>query len=112
MQIVGAEIFQMERGVAMEFLEVYKDVLPEYSAICQELSDGRALVLAIKGTSLAVSTLRNICGPHDPSIAKNLRQHTLRAVFGRDKVKNGIHCTDLDEDGVMECEFFFNILQK
>lgn len=35
-------------------------------------------------------------------IARHLRPTTLRALYGRDKVKNAIHCTDLPEDGVLE----------
>lgn len=30
MKIVGAEIFKLEKSVASEFLEVYKDILGEY----------------------------------------------------------------------------------
>lgn len=48
----------------------------------------------------------------DPEIAKNLRPNTIRARFGIDRVKNAIHCTDLDEDGALECEYFFSIMQK
>jgi nucleoside-diphosphate kinase len=33
-------------------------------------------------------------------------------VFGKSKAKNGVHCTDLPEDGTLEVEYFFNILQK
>jgi len=51
-------------------------------------------------------------GPHDPEIAKHLKPDSLRAKFGQDKVKNGVHCTDLSEDGVLECEYFFNQLQN
>ena len=48
----------------------------------------------------------------DPEIAKNLRPNTIRARFGLDKVKNAIHCTDLPEDGTLESEYFFSIMQK
>ena len=51
-------------------------------------------------------------GPHDPEIAKYLRPNTLRAQFGLERVRNVVHCTDLAEDGVIECEYFFNILQN
>lgn len=40
-----------------------------------------------------------------------LRPKTLRAQFGVDKVMNGVHCTDLPEDGLLETEYFFRILQ-
>ncbi len=45
-------------------------------------------------------------------MAKTVRPKSLRAVYGKDKGKNGVHCTDLPEDGVLEVEYFFNILQK
>lgn len=35
-------------------------------------------------------------------ISRHLRPNTLRALYGKDKVKNAIHCTDLPEDGVLE----------
>ena len=37
-------------------------------------------------------------GPHEVEIAKHIRPQTLRAKFGKDKVKNAVHCTDLPED--------------
>eukprot|EP00695_Tsukubamonas_globosa_P002251 TRINITY_DN3362_c0_g1_i1.p1 TRINITY_DN3362_c0_g1~~TRINITY_DN3362_c0_g1_i1.p1 ORF type:complete len:70 (-),score=5.48 TRINITY_DN3362_c0_g1_i1:31-240(-) len=58
----------------------------------------------------SVQAFRELCGPHDPEIAKILRPKTLRARFGSDKVRNGVHCTDLPDDGVLEVEFFFGLL--
>ncbi len=43
-------------------------------------------------------------------IARTLRPKTLRALFGSDKVKNAVHCTDLPEDAVLEVKF--SITQK
>ena len=42
--------------------------------------------------------LRELCGPHDPSIAKLLRSRSLRARYGKSPYQNAIHCTDLPED--------------
>lgn len=50
-------------------------------------------------------------GPCDPEIAKFLRPNTIRSKFGLDRVCNGVHCTDMAEDGVIECEYFFSIMQ-
>ena len=47
----------------------------------------------------------------DPEIAKNLRSNTIRARYGKDRVMNAIHCTDLEEDGNLESEYFFSIQQ-
>jgi nucleoside-diphosphate kinase len=34
-------------------------------------------------------------------MARNVRPRTIRAVYGKDKIKNAVHCTDLTEDGVL-----------
>jgi nucleoside-diphosphate kinase len=57
-----------------------------------------------------VESFRTLCGPHDPDLAKIVRKNTIRSVFGTDKVRNAVHCTDLPEDGIIEVEYFFNIL--
>ena len=35
-------------------------------------------------------------------IARHLRPRTIRAKFGKDKIKNAVHCTDLPDDGMLE----------
>lgn len=45
-------------------------------------------------------------------MARTLRPRTLRALFGLDKIKNGVHCTDLPEDSILEVEYFFRILDS
>ena len=37
---------------------------------------------------------------------------SLRARFGKTKVNNAVHCTDLPEDGPLEVDYFFGILQQ
>lgn len=110
--IAGIEMFNLNKEEVEEFLHVYKDVVSEFSLISEELANGRCIAIALKGESMVVKAIRKICGPHDPQIAKTLRQNTLRAIYGRDKVCNSVHCTDLDEDGQRQCEYFFSILQR
>lgn len=38
----------------------------------------------------------------EQEIARHLRPGTLRAVFGKSKIQNAVHCTDLPEDGLLE----------
>lgn len=109
-EISALEMFNLDGPTAEEFMCVYKGVLPEYSALVEHLTIGACISLEVRQED-AVNKFRELCGPHDPELAKTLRPKTIRALFGKDRVKNGIHCTDLPEDGVLESEYFFNILQ-
>jgi len=110
-EISALEIFQLEKQTAEEFLEIYKTVVPEYHAMVDQLASGPCVALEIRSDSDVVSSFRETAGPMDPEIARHIRPQTLRAKFGIDRVRNGVHCTDLPEDGPLESEFFFSILQ-
>jgi len=102
-------LWHLDKACAEEFIEVYKGVLPEYFDMVNQLCAGACLVLEVRQND-AVNSFRKLVGPHDPEVAKHLRPETLRAQFGLDRVRNAIHCTDLPEDGLLEVEYFFNIL--
>lgn len=110
-EISALQMFYLDRPTSEEFLEVYKGVLPEFPSLAEHLTTGPCIALEIRQED-AVNAFRGLCGPHDPELAKTLRPNTIRAMFGVDRVKNALHCTDLPEDGVLECEYFFTILQK
>ena len=112
LKITAIEMFNLNKEEVEEFLEVYKGVLPEYGLLIEEMKNGNLIAMMIQGEGNVVQSLRKICGPHDPQVAKVLRGDSLRSEFGKDKVKNGIHCTDLEDDGILECEFFFSVMQK
>ena len=111
LQVTAMEMFKLDREAAEEFLEVYKTVVPEYNAMLGHMESGPCLVLELSGED-AVKTLREVAGPADPVIAKHIRPGSLRAKYGHTKVLNALHVTDLPEDGILESEFFFSILQK
>lgn len=108
-EISAMRVWYMDKATAEEFTEVYKGVLPEYHDMVGQLCAGPSLVMEVRQED-AVQSFRTLAGPHDPEVAKHLRPNTLRAKFGIDRVKNGIHATDLAEDGLLEVEYFFNIL--
>ncbi|KAL8594761.1 hypothetical protein ACOMHN_047479 [Nucella lapillus] len=130
---VGAtQMLTLEKANAEEFLEVYKGVVHEFPALVSELTSGPCLALEITGgnnTAPVAVAFRELAGPADPEIARHLRPRTLRALFGSDKVKNAVHCTDLPDDGQLEVknavhctdlpddgqlevEYFFRILDR
>jgi nucleoside-diphosphate kinase len=125
--VSALELFTLDKSAAEEFLEVYKGVLPEYYATVEQLTSGPLIAMEIRApprrleshdaegrplNQSVVSAFRQLVGPGDPEVAKHIRPRTLRAVFGINKVKNAVHATDLEEDGVLESSYFFNILQQ
>jgi len=108
-EISACEMFSMSRPMIEEFYGVYKGVLPEYLPLIEHISNGPTIMLEIRQED-AVAAFREFVGPYDPEIAKHLRSNTMRAKFGQDRVKNAVHCTDLPEDGGLECQYFFDIL--
>lgn len=69
--------------------------------MAEELTQGMCFALEVRQEN-AVQAFRQVVGPHDPEIARVVRPNTLRAKHGSDKIYNALHCTDLEEDGVLE----------
>lgn len=109
LEISALELHTMDKVNAEEFYEVYKGVVSEFTSMVGELTLGPCIAMEITGEE-AHAKFREFVGPADPEIARHLRQHTLRAKFGLDKIKNAVHCTDLPEDGSLEVQYFFHIL--
>lgn len=109
-EISAMQMFHLDKPTAEEFLEIYRGVLPEYIPTTEQMCTGPCIVMEVRQEN-AVESFRSLVGPMDPEIAKNLRPNTLRAKYGFDRVKNGIHCTDLPDDGVLESQYFFQIQQ-
>ncbi|KAM7178118.1 nucleoside diphosphate kinase homolog 7 isoform 2-T2 [Macrochelys suwanniensis] len=100
-EISALQLFNMERANVEEFYEIYKGVVAEYAEMVTELCSGPCIALEIRQLD-PQNVFRDFCGPSDPEIARHLRPGTLRAIFGKNKIQNAVHCTDLPEDGLLE----------
>eukprot|EP00873_Tetraselmis_striata_P014003 jgi/Tetstr1/434267/TSEL_023374.t1 len=113
--ITAMELFHIDRANAAEFYEVYKGVVHpgEFTSMVDELSSGPFVAFEVMDPDGAdpCEPFREMCGPADPEIGKVLRPASVRAQYGLTKVNNAVHCTDLPEDGGLEVNYFFDILQ-
>lgn len=113
-QIGGLQMFKVEKKNSEEFYEIYKGVVNEYQEMVNELCNGACVALQITKPNMdgrtVVNQFREFVGPVDPNVARHLRKNTLRAQLGTDKIKNAVHCTDLEDDGCLEVEYFFKCL--
>ena len=113
--ITALQLFNLDRASAAEFMEVYEGVVPHFNDAIDQLITGPCVameVVSYREDVNAVTHLRQSAGPWDVEMAKELRPGSIRAQFGQDRVKNGIHCTDLPEDGILESQYFFDILAR
>lgn len=112
LKITALQLHFVDRANAAEFYEVYKGVVAEYTDMVTQLCSGPCIALEISSDIDAHGKFRKLCGPPDPELAKYLRPNTLRAKYGKDKIQNAIHCTDLADDSTLEVEYFFKILDS
>ncbi|XP_011309591.1 nucleoside diphosphate kinase 7 [Fopius arisanus] len=111
--ISAIQRFHVDPINAEEFLEIYKGVLSDHGAMVAELQSGPCISMEITHKDENVNVpleFRKICGPIDPDIGRQVRPNTLRAKYGKSKVQNAVHCSDLPDDGLLEVEYFFKIL--
>ena len=106
--VAGLQLMTLDPKMAHEFFAPYKGVLPRHEDIVAHCLEGQCLAVQIRSD---VASFREFCGPADIKLAQALRPKSLRATFGTSVVKNAVHCTDLEEDGFLECNYFFNVLQ-
>eukprot|EP01025_Chloroclados_australasicus_P062386 TRINITY_DN8194_c0_g2_i1.p1 TRINITY_DN8194_c0_g2~~TRINITY_DN8194_c0_g2_i1.p1 ORF type:complete len:352 (-),score=39.17 TRINITY_DN8194_c0_g2_i1:244-1299(-) len=113
--ITALELFHLDKANAAEFYEVYRGVVApgEYNGMVEELISGPFIAFEVKAADGGdcVEGFRELCGPSDPKLGEILRPNSIRAKFGENKVRNAVHCTDLEEDGELEVQYFFDILQ-
>jgi len=104
--------FHITTNMAEEFFDAYRGIFCDYAAMIENLCSGPVLAVAISHRSSydTVSDFREFAGPTNPKLAKVLRPESLRARFGSGMLDNVLHCTDLPEDGEMECRYFFETL--
>ncbi|KAG8343965.1 putative nucleoside diphosphate kinase [Trypanosoma vivax] len=109
--ITALGMYTLSMADAEDFLEVYNGVVPEYKRLVEQMSSGPCWAVQVCSEN-PVHALRTVCGPHDPEVCHVLFPHSIRSKFGIDRTRNGVHCTDLEEDAPLESEFFFSLMQN
>ena len=105
--------FHISLNMAENIFSAYRKIYKLYEQSLTHLCSGPCVAVLVTNPSAPESVVpdfRAFSGPMEPDIAKRLRPQSLRSVFGRDSVRNAIHCTDLPEDGEMECRYFFETI--
>ncbi|RKO97736.1 hypothetical protein CXG81DRAFT_8609 [Caulochytrium protostelioides] len=96
-------VVKLAKQDALECFEIYKGVRDDFDQLIEAIISGPMLACAVTGRKPdVVIRLRDLAGSVEPSVAAELRPESLRARFGLNRVNNGVHVTDLPEDGPLE----------
>jgi nucleoside-diphosphate kinase len=110
--ITGAGMFTLDIAQATEFYEVYRGVVDEFVELSNELASGPCVAIEVtRDGGDVVRSLRKLAGPRDVPVAKAIAPRSIRAIFGSNIVQNAVHCTDLESEAQLECEYFFSLLE-
>ncbi len=99
--------------LAEELFEVYRGIVPNYTLALEQICSAPVLAVMITTPNDeidVVTEFRALAGPVNPALAKVVRPQSLRGLYGVDETKNAVHCTDLPEDGEMECKYIFETI--
>lgn len=96
-EISAMQTFFLERNEAEEFFELYKGIHPAFHQMIDQCVSGPLIAIEIRQENV-VPAFKRLCGPHDSEKAKAQFPKSIRAFYGRDKVMNAVHCTDLESE--------------
>ncbi|CAM9681881.1 unnamed protein product [Hapterophycus canaliculatus] len=111
-EVVGLQMMNLGEAGAEELLRPYRGVVSYHADAVRHLKSGACVALKIQGGDNVVEAFREACGPADPEVARALYPESFRALLGVQQATNAVHCTDLPEDGRLECQYMFDIVAK
>jgi len=98
----GMRLARMTRAQAEGFYAVHRE-RPFFDELCSFMSRGPVVLLALERDN-AVGHLRTVIGATDPAKAD---AGTVRKLYGSNVGENAVHGSDSDENGRLECGYFF-----
>ncbi|HET9954011.1 MAG TPA: nucleoside-diphosphate kinase [Polyangiaceae bacterium] len=101
-RVLGLRQLHLSRKQAEGFYAVHRG-RPFFDELCAFMSRGPVVVAALEREE-AVQHWRNVIGATDPAKAAT---GTLRQLFGASLGENAVHGSDSEENGRIECAYFF-----
>ena len=102
LRIVAQKRIRMTREQAETFYAVHK-ARPFFGELVDFMTSGPVVVQVLQGEN-AIAKYRDAMGATDPAKAA---EGTIRKSFGSNVGENAVHGSDSEENGQIECAFFF-----
>jgi nucleoside-diphosphate kinase len=101
-EILGMRQLQLNRVEAEGFYAVHQGK-PFFDGLCDFMCSGPVVVLALSRDD-AIDHWRTVIGSTNPTQAN---EGTIRKQFGTVVSRNAVHGSDSEENGLVECGYFF-----
>jgi len=105
-KVLALRQVRLSRPEAEGFYAVHKE-RPFFGELCTFMTRGPVVVIALEREN-AVQHYRDVIGATDPAKAA---EGTIRKSYGTDVGENAVHGSDSEENGQIECGYFFRGLE-
>jgi nucleoside-diphosphate kinase len=100
--VVAMRQVHLTRGQAEGFYAIHREK-PFFEELCRFMTRGPVVVMALQRED-AVAHWRRVIGATNPA---NADEGTIRKRFGASVTENATHGSDSEENGRLECGYFF-----
>ena len=101
-EVLGLRQLQLSRKIAEGFYAVHRE-RPFFDELCTFMTRGPVVIIALEREN-AVQHYRDVIGATDPAKAAG---NTVRKLYGSNVGENAVHGSDSEENGRLECAYFF-----
>jgi nucleoside-diphosphate kinase len=101
-KILGMRQLHLSRLQTQGFYAVHRD-RPFFDELCEFMTRSPVLVVALERDN-AVQHWREVIGATDPAKASD---GSIRKLYGTNVGENAVHGSDSEENGRIECAYFF-----
>jgi len=101
-RVLGLRQQRLSQAQAEGFYAVHRE-RPFFGELVQFMTRGPVIVVALEREN-AVQHWRQVIGATDPAKAAD---GTIRNKYGRNVAENAVHGSDSEENGRLECAYFF-----
>lgn len=101
-RVLGLRQLRLSQAQAEGFYAVHRE-RPFFGELVTFMTRGPVVVIALEAEN-AVQRYRDVIGATDPAKAA---AGTIRKLYGKDVGENAVHGSDSEENGRIECGYFF-----
>ncbi|XP_064409232.1 thioredoxin domain-containing protein 6 isoform X2 [Latimeria chalumnae] len=103
--ILQTKTIELSQDIAEEFYTEQKEKL-FYDHLVNSMAEGSAMMMILRKEN-AIEDWRNLMGPSNPEVAKQIAPNSIRAQFGKNILQNAVHGSSNEKRAMIEIRYLF-----